>query len=67
MHGHHDIRPVERECICLERAGDGSHVAACNAAFREKFFGAWRGLRAAFHAEHTERELLDGLGGAALN
>ncbi len=67
MHGHHDIRPVERDCICLERAHDGSHIAACNTAFREKFFGAWRGVRAAFAAEHTERRLIDGLDRAALN
>lgn len=62
---HHEIRPVERDCICLERRSDGSHIAACNAALREKLFGAWRGVRAAFQADAAERQLLDGIGNAA--
>lgn len=65
MHGHHEIRPVKRDCICLERGRDGSHIAACNTAFRGKFFSAWRGLRAAFQADAGDRQRLDGRGGAA--
>ncbi len=67
MPGHVQLRPVERDCICLERKSDGPHIAACNHAFREKFFGTWRGVRAAFGAESADRRRLDTSRAAALN
>lgn len=67
MHGHFQPRPVERDCICLERKLDGPHIAACNRAFREKFFGTWRSVRAAFGADSADRRRLDTSRQAALN
>jgi hypothetical protein len=43
------IGPVERDCICLQRTGDGPHIAECNQRFRAKFFGAWRAERLLFY------------------
>lgn len=57
-----DIRPVERDCICLQRPTDGSHIADCNQRFRAKFFGAVQGVRAAFRQQAEEQQLLDALG-----
>jgi hypothetical protein len=67
MGRHHDIRPVERHCICLERKPDGPHIHACNVAYRMKFFGSWAGVRADFYAEQAGRQMLDATHGAALN
>lgn len=58
---HPDIRPVERDCICPQRDGDGPHVADCNAQFRAKFFGTVHGVRAALRAS---RGLPDPFGAA---
>ena len=67
MCSHHDIRPVERDCICLERKPDGPHIAACNTRYRAKFFGSWAGIRADFYAEQAGRQILEATHGAALN
>lgn len=65
---HHDIRPVERDCICLQRKLDGPHIAQCNARFRAKFFTSWRGVRNDFYAEATTDRLLATVpSGALLN
>lgn len=61
MPAHHNIRPVERDCICLERKPDGPHIAACNVAFRVKFFGTWLAVREDFYAA-GDRHVLDGHG-----
>jgi hypothetical protein len=55
---HHDIRPVERDCICLERKLDGPHIAQCNAKFRAKFFTSWLGVRNDFYAEAVGHQIL---------
>lgn len=41
--------PVERDCICPQRAPGEPHLAQCNSTFREKFFGVWRHQRAQFY------------------
>jgi hypothetical protein len=46
---HHQIRPVERDCICPARPAT-VHTANCEAAFREKFFSSWRRERDRFNA-----------------
>ncbi|HUR86178.1 MAG TPA: hypothetical protein VMY78_12610 [Solirubrobacteraceae bacterium] len=51
----------------MERKLDGPHIAACNRAFREKFFGTWRSVRAAFGADSADRRRLDTSRQAALN
>jgi len=43
------LGPVQRDCICLQRACDGPHIAECNQRFRAKFFGAWRAERFLFY------------------
>jgi hypothetical protein len=63
---HHDIRPVERDCICLERTSDAPHIAACDSAFRAKFFGAWARVREDFHTEAGEHQMLSALGNQAV-
>lgn len=68
MSCHHDIRPVERDCICLERKLDGPHIAQCNAKFRAKFFTSWRGVRTDFYAEAAAGRLVAVMpSGALLN
>jgi hypothetical protein len=62
----HDVRPVERDCVCLQRDPAKPHIAACDSAFRAKFFGAWRGVREDFHSEAAEQELLGAFGSQAL-
>jgi len=64
---HHDIRPVERDCICLERTLDGPHIAQCNAQFRAKFFTSWSTVRNDFYAEAASGRLLAVPSGALLN
>lgn len=63
---HHHIRPVERDCICLERKPDGPHIAACNAAFRVKFLGTWSGVRQGFYAEAAGTQIAGAVHGAAM-
>ena len=58
MSRHHDIRPVERDCMCLERKQDGPHIAACNARYRAKFFASWLGVRKDFYAEAAGQQIL---------
>jgi hypothetical protein len=41
--------PVERDCICLQRAPGEPHIAQCDSRFRAKFFQAWRFQRALFY------------------
>lgn len=62
MHRHHDIRPVERDCICLLRTHSDPHIAACDSAYRAKFFGTVSAVRNALRAELADRSLLDALG-----
>lgn len=57
-----DIRPVQRDCICLLRESDGAHIDECNQRFRAKFFGAVQGVRAAFREQRADQQLLDALG-----
>ena len=64
---HHDIRPVERDCICLERPPGGPHIAACESAYRVKFFGSWRRLRNDLHAVAAGWQALDALGRPSMN
>ena len=65
---HYDIRPVERDCICLLRGPEGPHIAACESRYRAKFFASWRGIRSDFQAAAAGRQIVDALGGsAALN
>ena len=45
------LRPVERDCICLERRDGEPHIAACNLRFRAKFFAVWRGVRDQFYRQ----------------
>ena len=64
----HDIRPVERECLCDAAASGRPHSRACEEAFRARFFGAWRTTRTAFGEAAADEQLREGLGGrAALN
>lgn len=64
----HDIRPIERECICPGPVLDAPHTDACDDAFRARFFGAWRTTRSAFAQAAADQQLLDVLGGRpALN
>jgi hypothetical protein len=46
--GHHQIRPVERDCICPTRPSR-VHTANCEAALRDKFFSSWRRERERFY------------------
>jgi hypothetical protein len=41
--------PVQRDCICLQRAAGEPHIAQCNRTFRAKFFRAWRHQRELFY------------------
>jgi hypothetical protein len=64
---HHDIRPVERDCICLERLPAGPHIAACESAYRVKFFGSWRNLRCDLQAAAAGREVTEAFGAPSMN
>lgn len=55
----HNIRPVERACICPQAARGFAHTSACNDAFRARFFGAWRSTRMEFYAAAADQPVLD--------
>lgn len=61
---HHDIRPVERDCICLLRTDADPHIAACDTAYRAKFFGTVSRVRDVLRSELADRRLVEALGGA---
>ena len=61
----YDIRPVERDCICLLRGPDGPHIAACESRFRAKFFGSWRALRSDFATAAEEQRIVDAVSASA--
>lgn len=63
---HHDIRPVERDCICLERTDADPHIAACDSAYRAKFFGTVSRVRNALRSELADRALIDAVGASAI-
>jgi len=50
---HHQIRPVQRDCICPTRPAQ-IHTQRCDSAFREKFFGAWATARETFYGRSQD-------------
>ena len=63
---HPDIRPVERDCICLLRTHADPHIAACDSAYRAKFFGAVSAVRSTLRADIADRRFVDAFGSAPI-